>query len=102
MDRRVLLAEAVRLMAPIVRYSIYALLDDSMLEAFGFPKPLPGTRPLIRGALRLRGRFVRWLPPRREPHFFTDNPNRTWPNGYDISKLGPPRLVAREQERSRS
>src|SRR4029078_7429407 len=27
-----------RFAAPIVRYGIYALLDDAMIEAFGFPK----------------------------------------------------------------
>lgn len=89
-----------RLFAPIVHYSIYALLDDAMLQAFGFPKPLPLTRALIRGGLRWRGRAVRWLPPRRQPHFFTDNPNRTYPKGYEISRLGPPRLVAKETERA--
>lgn len=91
-----------RLFAPIVHYSIYALLDDAMLEAFGFPKPLPGTRPLIRSALRLRGHFVRWLPPRKQPHFFTDDRNRTHPGGYHISKLGPPRLIALEERRHES
>jgi hypothetical protein len=88
-----------RVFTPIVRYSIYAMLDDSMLQAFGFPKPLPLTRPLPRGALQLRGRVVRFLPPRRTPHFFTDDRNRTHPNGYDISRLGPPKLVAAEQRR---
>ena len=86
-------------MAPVVRYGIYALLDDDMLVSFGFPKPLPLTRPIIRRALGLRGRFIRWLPPRTAPHFFTDNPNRTHPHGYEIEKLGPPRLVAKERER---
>ncbi len=85
-----------RLFAPIVHFSIYALLDDAMLSAFGFPQPLPGTRPMIRGTLRLRGRLLRWFPPRREPHFFTDNPNRTHPGGYEVSRLGPPRLVEAE------
>jgi len=88
-----------RVFTPIVRYSIYAMLDDSMLQAFGFPKPLLLTRPLLRGALQLRGRVVRFLPPRRTPHFFTDDRNRTHPNGYDISRLGPPKLVAAEQRR---
>ena len=50
-----------------------------------------------RGGLKLRGRFVRFLPPRREPHFFTDDRNRTHPRGYEIRKLGPPRLVAGEE-----
>ena len=89
-----------RVFTPIVRYSIYAMLDDPMIAAFGFPKPLPLTRPLLQAALKLRGRAVRWLPPRREPHFFTDSPNRTYPRGYRISELGPPRLVAAERRRA--
>ncbi len=86
-----------RIVTPVVRYGIYALLDDAMLQAFGFPKPLPFTRPMLRAALKLRGRVVRWLPPRREPQFFTDGRNRTHPGGYDIKGLGPTALI--EQER---
>ena len=88
-----------RIFTPVVRYSIYAMLDDSMITAFGFPRPLPFTRPMLRASLKLRGRFVRWLPPRREPHFFTDSRNRTYPHGYRITELGPPRLVAAEKRR---
>ena len=89
-----------RPLAPAVRWAIYALLDDTMLEAFGFPRPLPGTRGLINGILRLRGRIVRLLPPRREPDFFTDRPNRTHSQGYEIGSLGPPRLVAAEKKQA--
>jgi hypothetical protein len=89
-----------RLAAPLVRYGIYAMLDDAMLESFGFPKPLPGVRALSGAALRLRGRIVRALPPRRAPHFFTDDRNRTHPEGYAIGALGPPRLVAAEHRRA--
>ena len=86
-----------RAFAPLVRYGIYAMLDDDMIDSFGFPKPLPGTRALLRAGLKLRGAFVRWLPPRREAHFFTDDRNRTHPEGYAIRELGPPRLVAAEK-----
>lgn len=89
-----------RFATPIVRYSIYAMLDEVMLTSFGFPKPLPMTRPLLRGALKLRGFAVGLLPPLHAPHFFTDDRNRTHPQGYDISQLGPPRLVAAEKKRS--
>ena len=85
------------LLAPVVRLTIYALLDDAMLDAFGFPRPLPGVRGVIDGVLRLRGWIVRWLPPRRRPNFFTDRPNRTHTQGYEIDTLGPPRLVAAER-----
>ena len=86
--------------APLVRAAIYALLDDAMLEAFGFPRPRPGVRAAVSGLLRLRGAFVRWLPPRRTPSFFTDRPNRTHPDGYAVGSLGPPRLVEAERRRA--
>ncbi|MCI0733772.1 MAG: DUF2236 domain-containing protein [Methylococcaceae bacterium] len=89
-----------RFTAPLVHYGIYALLDHEMIEAFGFPRPLPGSWWLIRGALKVRGRLVRWLPPRREPRFFTDIPNRTHPQGYDIARLGPARLVDKATARN--
>ena len=68
------------------------------ISSFGFPKPLPFTRALLRGSLKLRGRAVGLLPPRRSAHFFTDNRNRTYPEGYRLSRLGPPRLVGTEPE----
>lgn len=88
-----------RVVTPIVRYSINAMLDDTMLESFGFPKPLALTRSMLRGALRLRGTAVRVLQARRTAHFFTDDRNRTEPMGYEIGKLGPHKLVAAERRR---
>src|SRR5262249_55554796 len=88
-----------RFATPLVRYGIYAMLDDAMIMSFGFPKPLPGSRAALRATLKLRGAIVRWLPPRREPHFFTDDRNRTHPQGYEIGALGPPKLVAAEKRK---
>jgi hypothetical protein len=93
---------APRLARPLVRNGIYAMLDDSMLEAFGFPQPLPGTRTVVRALLKGRGRFVRWLPARRAAHFFTDGPIRSYRNGYSISDLGPPQLLAHRKPMSAS
>jgi hypothetical protein len=89
-----------RVAAPLVRYGIYAMLDDAMITSFGFPRPLPLTRPLLRSLLKLRGRAVRWFPPRRTACFFTDHRIRTYPRGYEISRLGPPKLVAAEAKRT--
>jgi hypothetical protein len=97
--RKIFESWAPRVMAPVVRYSIYAMLDDNMITAFGFPKPLPLTRPLLRGALKLRGRVLRFFPPLKEPHFFTDDKNRTHPDGYRIGELGPPKLIAADERR---
>jgi hypothetical protein len=91
-----------RIVTPFVRYSIYAMLDEAMISSFGFPQPLPLTRPLLRGVLKLRGRVVGLLPPRRSAHFFTDDRNRSHPEGYAISRLGPPRIVAAEKRRQLS
>lgn len=84
-----------RIFTPLVRQGIYAMLDERMLEAFGFPHPPGFMPPLARFALKLRGKIVRFLPPRQTSHFFTDLPNRTYPQGYQISELGPPRLHER-------
>lgn len=89
-----------RAFTPFVRFGIYAMLDEAMIASFGFPKPLPATRGLLRNSLKLRGLVVRCLPPRRRAHFFTDRRNRTHPDGYRISALGPPRLVAAEMRRN--
>jgi hypothetical protein len=88
-----------RVVTPVVRYAIYAMLDERMIAAFGFPRPLPFTRSVLRRVLRLRGQALRWFPPRREAHFFTDARNRTHPDGYRLAALGPPRLVAAEARR---
>jgi hypothetical protein len=88
-----------RLFAPLVHHAIYGMLEDDMLAAFGFPRPAPGMRALVRGGLRARGALVRWMPPRKRPHFFTDDPNRTYPAGYEIAGLGPERLIASERRR---
>ncbi|MDX1487929.1 MAG: oxygenase MpaB family protein [Acidiferrobacterales bacterium] len=88
-----------RPLAPVVRLTIHALLDDAMLDAFGFSRPVPGVRRLIDGVLKLRGRIVRWLPPRRTPNFFTDRRNRTHPGGYEVDSLGPPGLIAAEKRK---
>lgn len=91
-----------RPLAPVVRRAVHALLDDAMLDAFGFPRPSAGVRGMLDAALKLRGRAVRWLPPRRKPKFFTERPNRSHPRDYEIVSLGPPRLIGvREGHRHR-
>jgi hypothetical protein len=78
------------LLAPVVRSAIYALLDDRLIEAFGFPRPAPLMRCLVPGALRLRKACVRLLPPRRKPRLRTEMGHPTYPDGYVIEHLGPP------------
>jgi uncharacterized protein (DUF2236 family) len=79
-----------RPLAPLVRSTIHALLDDPLLEAFGFPRPSRLMRRLVPAALRLRGRLARFLPARRRPRLRTELGHRSYPAGYTIERLGPP------------
>src|SRR3990172_1438287 len=69
--------------------AIYAMLDEPLLEAFGFPKPPPALRRLVEGALNMRGRLIRLLPERRKPRLRTGPRRPTYPKGYHIEALGP-------------
>jgi hypothetical protein len=73
-----------------VRSAIYALLDDRLIEAFGFPRPSLLMRWLVPGALRLRATGARFLPPRKNPRRRTEMGHPTYPEGYVIEQLGPP------------
>ena len=74
--------------AAVTRFA-KALMDDPLLDAFGYRRPAPWERRLATGALRLRGRVVRRLPPRREPLYARQLPNiRSYPRGYEVAELG--------------
>ncbi|KWT63703.1 peptidase [Streptomyces albus subsp. albus] len=76
-------------LAPVVRGASMALLDDALLDAFRYERPRPAVRAAVRGALRLRAKTVRLLPPRRRPHYARQNPEvKGYPNGYLIADLG--------------
>lgn len=79
-----------RFLTPLVRSAIYALLDDSLIAAFGFPRPSPLMRLLVPGALKLRGWLAGFLPARRAPRLRTEMGHPTYRDGYVIERLGPP------------
>lgn len=69
--------------------AIYALLDESLIEAFGFPPPSPFMRRLTERALQLRGLLFSLMPERTQPKIRTQMKHRTYPHGYQIETLGP-------------
>jgi hypothetical protein len=75
---------------------IFAMMDDPLIEAFHFPKQTPVLRKFVAFALSMRGRIIRLLPPRQKPRLLTQAKNRTYPDGYEIEKLGPPIEKQRE------
>jgi uncharacterized protein (DUF2236 family) len=75
--------------AGLVKRFSYGLMDDALRAAFHYPRISAFEQALSRGAVWLRGRVVRFLPPREEPVFARHVPNfRSYPDGYEISALG--------------
>ena len=77
-------------LSPLVRSAIYSLLDDSLIDGFGFPRPSRFMRTIVPRALRLRGLLAGLLPPRRHPRLRTEMRHPSYPEGYVIERLGPP------------
>ncbi|GGL86970.1 peptidase [Streptomyces fumigatiscleroticus] len=78
-----------RPLAPLLRTATLALLDEPLLRAFRYTPPAPSTRAFVHRAVRLRGRFVRLLPPRRAPHYARQNWEiKGYPDGYRVAELG--------------
>jgi uncharacterized protein (DUF2236 family) len=69
--------------------AVYAMMDDRLLTAFGFPKPSRTLRATVHGILRARARVLRVLPRRKQPVLSTEAPHPTYPSGYVIEDLGP-------------
>jgi uncharacterized protein (DUF2236 family) len=82
-----------RPLRPALRVAVRGLLDERMLEAFGFapaPRWLP---PVEHAALRARSALVRRRPPRTESALVAMGENRTYPGypeGFRPSDLGAP------------
>ncbi len=77
------------LLRPLVREVIYAMMDDPLREAFRYPKPHALLRWGVDAGLRAWAWGLRhFAPPRRRPYLLTRLPNRTYPHGYDIDKMG--------------
>jgi hypothetical protein len=79
-----------RPLRPLVRRSMYALMDEPLIEGFGFPRPSRPMRWLVQRGLRLRARLLRWLPARKRPSLRTEMRHRSYPRGYCLEELGPP------------
>jgi len=69
--------------------AIHALMDDRLLDAFGFPRPPKAVRTAVEAALRARARAVALLPPRRRPRLRVQRRTRTYGRGWQLEDLGP-------------
>ena len=71
---------------PFVRRATIALFDEPLRVALGMPAQPAWLVRLVRGGLRLRGRLLRFAPPRRTPY---QHRPTTYPDGYRLTDLGP-------------
>ena len=81
---------------PAVRQGIYALLDEPLRQAFGFPRAPGWLRASLPQGLKGTLSGQRLLPPRRQPYHFTEVANRTYPQGHTLATLGPTHPVDAE------
>ena len=93
-----------RLLRPMIKPLVYAMMDEAMIAAFGFPEPSPAQRYRVERMLRWRGNVLCYFPPRHRGDFYVQHPQRSYPEGYRLEDLGPPALLANlneEGDRSR-
>jgi uncharacterized protein (DUF2236 family) len=75
--------------AGLVKRFSYGLMDDHLRAAFRYPRISAFEQRVSKGAVWLRGRVVRFMPPRVEPKFARHLPNiRGYPGGYQLDALG--------------
>lgn len=74
---------------PLGRRAMYALMEERLIECFGFPRPSRTMRWLVDKTLKLRAAMLAILPYRRRAILRTELRQRTYPTGYVIEELGP-------------
>lgn len=73
----------------LARQVLYAAVDEPVRAAFGWPPPVFGATAVYVLGQSLRRRLLRLVPPRLYPRLRTRLLRSTYPDGYDIARLGP-------------
>jgi hypothetical protein len=71
------------------RETVYAIMDQPMRKAFGYPEPARWAHLAVKSLLNIRAQVLPYLPPRKKP--YTLPLTRTYPEGYRLEDLGPQR-----------
>jgi hypothetical protein len=71
---------------PLLRRVTIAMMDEPLREALGLPRQPRWFVRAVHGGLRLRGRLLRFAPPRRTAYVHRPT---TYPSGYRLADLGP-------------
>jgi hypothetical protein len=78
-----------RPLRPLVRRLTIAMLDDPLRVALGLPRQPAWLVQSVDALVRLRGRVIRFLPPRPSDRPYRHDARRTYPFGYSLADLGP-------------
>ena len=77
------------------RYAVYHAIrqldPDKDHQRIVFPRPSRFMRYVVPRALRVRGALGGLLPPRGHPRLRTEMRHASYPEGYVIERLGPPK-----------
>ncbi len=79
-----------RPLRPLGAGAIYAMLDEPLRGAFGYPEPSRAMLATVTLAMRGRARAMQMLPKRRRARLRTQQAHRSYPNGFTYDDLGPP------------
>ncbi|MCA9836557.1 MAG: DUF2236 domain-containing protein [Trueperaceae bacterium] len=71
---------------PVGEKLVYALMDEPMRQAFGFPKAPLWASSSVKAGLWFRKQALNFFPPRKRPYQLSKT--RSYPNGYEIQQLG--------------
>jgi hypothetical protein len=75
---------------PGFRRVTIALMDEPLRRALGMEDQPRWLVAAVDLGLRLRGRALRWSPPRATPY---DRTHATYPQGYRLSQVGPTKML---------
>jgi hypothetical protein len=75
---------------PGFRRVTIALMDEPLRRALGMEDQPRWVVAGVDRGLRLRGRALRWFPPRTAPY---DRTHPTYPHGYRMSQVGPAKML---------
>jgi hypothetical protein len=73
----------------MMRRVTIAMLDEPLRVALGLPRQPAWLVRAIDALVRLRGRVIRFLPPRAADNPYRHDAGRTYPFGYSLADLGP-------------
>ncbi len=86
---QVLVNRFPRVLSGVAGAFVAGSLDEPLREAVGVNGPPAAVQAALHATLLARARIERFMPPRQAPSFQPGRPSSTYPDGYEISDLGP-------------